>query len=73
MNEIIRQVLCWRYAMECPEMSQGKKPIIGSAENIPLRVSKELFDEVRHESEQTDRSIRQVIVDALEQHYKLKV
>ncbi len=67
LNEVMRQALCEHYDMECPDITRGKKDVDASAtvENFSLRVSEELFNEVRVEAQETGRSMGGIIIDAL--------
>ena len=71
LQDVIRQALCDRYRLNCPQASFRYEPDrdSGGSATIHLRLQKKLKRALDAEAAQSGLSLRTIIVDALEARY----
>ena len=71
IQDVIRSILCNRYRLVCPQTSFRYEPARdgGVSATIHLRLQRKLKRALDREAEQSGRSLRDIILTAIDSHY----
>jgi hypothetical protein len=75
LNEVIREILCAYYRLGCTPIVGKQRKDVWRKDNTTmlLELQPELFHAIKSDAQVSFRSMRQCILDALEDHYDREV
>ena len=69
LSDVMRQVLCDHYSLDCPPTGAGTRLEFGARTQL-LKMHPELWRAIKADSEETGQSMQALVHEALSAHYQ---